>query len=145
MKKEEKQDYLDNTLENECLQKQYKADFGGYRPHFEGTNPNQLPNTWKTIVAVILLMFPAWIFSTGLFAAAVAWGTLHQDSFTWVMLALLITTIVALIILSWVGSLDRRVREMKYIEGKEKQLEEIKQLIKNEQEAAERLLMSSRR
>lgn len=139
------QDYLDNTLENECIQNQYKADFGGYRPHFKGANQNILPNTWKTYVAIILLLFPCWIISTGLFVLATYWGTVHQESFTYTMLALLIATVVFIIILSYVGSLNRRVREMKYIQSKEKELEQIKKLVKEEQEAADRLLLSSRR
>lgn len=143
--KSQQQDYLDNTLENECLQSQYKADFGGYRPHLKGTNPNLLPNTWKTYVAVILLLFPCWIVSTGLFALAVYWGTSHQQSFTGVMLALIIATIMFIIFLSYLGSLDRRKREMLYIESKERQLEEIKKLVREEQEAADKLLMSTRR
>lgn len=145
MKKETKQDYLDNTLERECLQTQYKSDFGGYRPHFEGRPPGQLPNTWKTYVAVILLLFPCWILSTGLFAACLAWATREPDSFCWANLALLIATVCFIIILSYIGSIDRRKREKDYIDLKEKQLEEIKKILKAEQDAADNLLLSAQR
>ncbi len=150
MKKGEKathdqQDYLNNSLEQESLAKQYKGDFGGYRPHFEGSNPNILPNTWKTHVAWILLCLPAYILSIGLFIFCIWWGTTHQDSYTFTCLGLLLGTIVLSIIISYIGQLDRRKREKDYIMKKEAEMQKVAQIVKREHEEADNLLISSRR
>lgn len=140
----QEQNYLDNTLEKEIVQQQYKADFGGYRPHFEGRNPNVLPNTWKTYVALLLLLLPAYVLAIGLFAGVLAWATHHNESFTFVCLAVMIATVVFLIFISYVGSFDRSKKEKEYIASKEKQLGEVKELIKKEHAEAENLLLSAK-
>ncbi len=138
------QNYLDNTLEKEIVQLQYKADFGGYRPHFEGRNPNVLPNTWKTYFAVFMLLIPAYVLSIGLFVGVLIWATHHNESYSFVCLAVFIATIVFLVVISYVGSFDRSKKEKDYIAGKEKQLGEVKELIKKENAEAEDLLMSAK-
>ena len=144
MKKEkENQEYLDNTLENECVVNQYKADFGGYRPHFEGRNPNQKPNTFWTYVACFLLCLPAYILGTGLFILCIWIATIVPDIYCYVCLGILIATVVLLILISYIGSFDRRKREKVYIKNKEKQLEEVKVLIKKEHDEADRLLLTA--
>ena len=142
--KADNQNYLDNTLEKECVQQQYKADFGGYRPHFEGRNPNLLPNTKMTYVAVFLLLIPAYILSIGLFVGVLIWATEHNESYTFVCLAVFIATVVFLVFISYIGSFDRSKKEKDYIAGKEKQLAQVKELIKNEVNEAENLLLTAK-
>ena len=138
------QDYLDNTLERECISNQYKSEFGGYRPHFEGSNPNILPNTVCTYVTVFLLLIPAWVISTGLFVGAVIWGTRANASFTYVCLGIIIATLILIIFTSYIGSYNRRTKESAYINSKEIELGKIKVLIKKEHEEADNLLLTAK-
>ena len=141
----EQQDYLNNSLEQETLSRQYKGDFGGYRPHFVGRNPNVLPNTILTHIAWILLCLPAYILSIALFIGTVLWGTLHNDSYTYVCLGLLIGTIVVVVFVTFIGQFDRRKKEKNYILDKEAEMQKIAQIVKKEHEEADNLLSTNSR
>ena len=137
--------HLDNSLELQCQKMKYESEFGSYRPDFRGRNPNVLPNTSNTYICAILLLFPAYILSVGLFIPVLIWATNDNRSFTYTCLALLIATVVFLIIVSYQGSYDRNTRERDYITAKTKQLEELKILAKRESDEAERVLLSGGR
>ena len=141
----EQQDYLNNSLEQETLSRQYKGDFGGYRPQFQGRNPNILPNTVWTHVAWILLCIPAYILSIGLFIGTCFWGTLHNDSYTFVCLGLLLATIVFIVIITFFGQLNRRKKEKNYILNKEVEMQKVATIVKKEHEEADNLLASNSR
>jgi type VI protein secretion system component VasK len=134
--------YLDNSLELECQKKKYESEFASYRPDFRGRNPNEVPSTAKTHICFIILLFPSVIFGVGVFAPALIWATRDNDSFTYTWLALLIATVVFLVVVSFMGSYNQNKREREYISAKTKQLEEIKVIIKKENDEAERVLLS---
>src|SRR3990167_8581664 len=114
----DKQDYLDNSLEAECAARQYKAEFGGYRAHFVGWNPNFKKNTPMTFVACSLLTLPAYALAIGVMILGIWWGTVYPESYKYFCLAVLLATIVIFIVVSYVGTLDRRNKEREYIKEK---------------------------
>ena len=135
--------YLDNSLELQCQKIKYESEFGSYRPDFRGRNPNVLPNTSKTYICAILLLFPAYILGVGVFVPTLVWATRDNESFTYTMLALLIATVIVLVVVSFLGSYDRNKREREYITEKTKQLQEINVIVKKENDEAERVLLSA--
>lgn len=134
------EDYLDNSLERESLRHRYNTEFGGYRPRLEGSDPNQLPNTGATYFWIIMSLLPAYILSTGLFILFLYWETVAVKSYTFVWLGLLILFVVLMVFWAWWGSIDRLKRERIGINLKEQRIDELNQLLRKEQEAADELL-----